>query len=152
LPTHRTLAALSLVLALECAAQVPQQNLEVRFRQVDSEQAFHDPSQPGQAPADVTVSTRRPVADRPAIQQLQLLNGQWGLIRIGRSQPVQWMRAVAGQGSAPGPASSAAGGVRRIAVPELIWLEAGQSLAVRAMAGRQQARRARYSGQPDPGR
>jgi hypothetical protein len=54
------------VLALECAAQVPQQNLEVRFRQVASDQALHDPSQPGQAPADVTVSTRRPMADNRA--------------------------------------------------------------------------------------
>lgn len=66
LPTHCTFAVLSLVLALECAAQVPQQNLEVRFRQVASDQALHDPSQPGQAPADVTVSTRRPMADNRA--------------------------------------------------------------------------------------
>ena len=126
------LPALSLVLALQCAAQVPQRNLEVRFRQIDSEQVFDEPSLPGQIPADVTASTRRTAPDRPAIQQVRLLNGQWGFIRIARSQPVQWMRTVAGQGLAPGAAGSAVGGVRGIAVPELTWLEAGQSLAVRA--------------------
>jgi hypothetical protein len=37
----------------------------VRFRQVDSEQAFDDLSQAGQALADMTVSARWPATDRP---------------------------------------------------------------------------------------
>ena len=122
---HRALAALALVLALDCAAQLPQRNLELRLRQVDSEQALDDVAAARPRPAEVTVSTRRLEADRPAIQQLKLLNGQWGSVRVGWSQPMQWTRAVAGAASAPG-------GVAGAVIQELIGLHAGQSLTVRA--------------------
>ena len=135
---HRALAALTLALALafDCAAELPQQNLELRFRLVDSEQTARDPSPSGQPVADVTVSTRRPTADRPLLQQLQVLNGEWASFRIGRSLPVRWTSAVAGQ------AASAAGGARGAVVNELSWLQAGQRLAVRARwpGGNQPAR------------
>jgi hypothetical protein len=131
-PTQRTFAALGLALALPCAAELPPQNLELSFRQIDSEQAVREPSAAVPAHADVTVSTRRPLASQPWLQQLQVLNGEWAALRIGRSLPVPWTRAVAGQASAPAKVGSAAGGVSGGVVNELTWLQAGQSLAVRA--------------------
>jgi hypothetical protein len=123
---HRTLAALGVALALPCMAELPQQNLELNFRLVADE------ALPQEAPrADMTVSTRSTAVERPWLQQLQVLNGEWGSIRIGHSMPVQWARAVAGPMPTPAKAGSAAGGQRAAVVNEITWLQAGQALAAR---------------------
>jgi hypothetical protein len=122
-----TATALSLVaVTLPAQAQgqtLPRTNLLVEVRLVRAADV-----DPGAAAAPVaratTLSTRDLADDLPPPQQVRVANGQRGLLRYSRKLPVLWMDSVSAGGGRNGAGAGAS--------YQLIWLEAGQSLAVLA--------------------
>lgn len=120
-------SALSLVaVTLPAQAQgqaLPQTNLLVEVRVVRA--ADVDPgATEAQGARATTLSTRDLADDLPPPQQVRVANGQRGLLRYSRKLPVLWMDAVSAGGGRNGAGAGAS--------YQLIWLEAGQSLAVQA--------------------
>ena len=138
------LALLGLLALVAGAAQaappaaLPQRNLQVELRGVSAAVATaasgDDDDDEAAAPpnAGYTVSTR-PAQPAPAQPVLLVLNGHWGALRLGQSLPVQWLQAGSASTSTAA-ASGAASGAQRSGgsfVQGLVWIEAGQGLAVR---------------------
>lgn len=116
-----------IVAALQVFAQAPpKRNLTVELRQLEE-----PPNTARQASsAGLTVRTQRPDDNAPALQQVQVLNGERASLRLARSMPLQWVQAAAAQASsrtASAAVSSSRGGG---AVNAVTWLEAGHSLTV----------------------
>lgn len=102
---------------------LPRTNLLVEVRVVRA--ADVDPGAAA-APAAraTTLSTRDLTDDLPPPQQVRVANGQRGLLRYSRKLPVLWMDSVSAGGGHNGAGAGAS--------YQLVWLEAGQSLAVLA--------------------
>jgi hypothetical protein len=115
-------------------AALPQRNLQVELRSVSAAMAAAGDEDDAAAPpnAGYTVSTR-PSQPAPPQPVLLVLNGHWGALRFGQSLPVQWLQAGSASTSTAA-ASGAASGAQRSGgsfVQGLVWIEAGQGLAVR---------------------
>jgi hypothetical protein len=81
------------------------------------------------AVAPATVLSTRSLADElPPPQMLRLANGGRGVLRNVRRMPVFWLQAAAVQGQA----QAGRGQTGALLNQRLIWLEAGQTLAVQA--------------------
>lgn len=93
--------------SLPALAQLPQRNLTVELRQVEDTAAGY------------AVGTR-PQSPLLAPQTLQVRNGDKAHWRFGQAIPLQWVQSVSAAGPMSGPS------VRQ----GLLWLQAGQSLAV----------------------
>jgi hypothetical protein len=137
-PTRRSLVALpALILAWACGASPaasaaakgreaaaparvsgPAVNLVVEVRVIDEAQAGGHRS--------YTVSTRALAEEAPQPLQLQVLNGQAGVIRLGRRLPVQWVQAAARGAAASAASAGGAGAV----VQAVTWVDSGQGLWV----------------------
>ncbi len=92
--------------ALAQPPQLPPRNLVVELRQVED-------TQPG------TLSTQ-PATALLQPQQVLVRNGEKASLRMGQSQPIRWVQAVAGDQAA------SQGGVAY----GLVWIQSGQALAV----------------------
>lgn len=79
---------------------------------------------------DYTVSTRALARPPVPALQLQLLNGQTGALRLGRTLPVQWLQGAA-RGAAPAAAASSSADRAGAVAYGLTWVASGQSLQVR---------------------
>jgi hypothetical protein len=120
------MAAAGLPLLAQAQSQsLPRSNLLVEVRVVRATDV--DPGATNAPAARATsLSTRDLADDLPQPQQVRVANGQRGLVRYSRKLPVLWMDSVGASGSGGGNNNGA--GVSY----KLIWLEAGQSLAVLA--------------------
>jgi hypothetical protein len=85
-------------------------------------------------PGGQALSTRRHTAELPPQQQVRVVEGQLGLFRYQRRLPVFWTEAAAQQGGGQvnGQMGGQGGGSARAVKQRLVWLEVGQSLAVKA--------------------
>jgi hypothetical protein len=124
--------ALLVGLTQSAAAQqaLPRRNLLVEVRVVRAVDVDPD------APRATTLSTRSLADDLPPPQQLRVANGQRGQLRYARKLPVLWPQSI-GTGATAGTGATVsgrlpAGGADAAASFRLIWLDAGQALAVQA--------------------
>jgi hypothetical protein len=119
-----TLALASLAAPAQAQQPLPRRNLLVEVRVVRAVDVDPD------APRATTLSTRSLADDLPPPQQLRMVNGQRGQLRYSRKLPLLWPQAIDLGGALserlPG------GGADGAASYRLIWLDAGQSLAVQA--------------------
>lgn len=101
-------AALGLLSTLPAQAQLPPRDLVVELRQIGESNANTARTQPATAPF--------------AAQRIQVRNGEKATLTMGQSVPIRFVQAVGGSDAQSGSGGGVSYG--------LVWMQAGQSMAV----------------------